>query len=98
MNPDTPAGAAYWQRPFVPTNDLVLTRPATHQIGEGNQERHPDPSLVTVTEPGTPTHYSSNLSYESLCAPGDCRSEAEQGHSCNDPNPENFDINDTDEF
>ena len=31
MNPDTPAGAAYWQRPFVPTNDLVLTRPATHQ-------------------------------------------------------------------
>ena len=34
MNPDTPAGAAYWQRPFVPTNDLVLTRPATHQSND----------------------------------------------------------------
>ena len=34
MNPDTPAGAAYWQRPFAPTNDLVLTRPATHQSND----------------------------------------------------------------
>ena len=29
LNPDTPNGA--WQMPFVPTNDLVLTRPAVHQ-------------------------------------------------------------------
>ena len=34
LNPDTPMSSGGWQRPFVPTNDLVLTRPVFHTSGD----------------------------------------------------------------
>ena len=34
LNPDTPLGNGGWQRPFTPTNNLVLTRPVFHINGD----------------------------------------------------------------
>ena len=34
LDPGTPVGGGGWQRPFVPTNELVLTRPVFHINGD----------------------------------------------------------------
>ena len=35
LNPETPASYGVWQRLFIPTNDLILTRPAIYQCNDG---------------------------------------------------------------
>ena len=34
LDPGTPVGGGGWQRPFIPTNELVLTRPVFHINGD----------------------------------------------------------------